>query len=112
MHGECEQKAVSRRMEQRAYRAMHNMDEQDVRESAAASVSSALGSGGPRVVVVDDGMSHPLLDSMADKLLDCLPRLPRWLALSHGAASSGGIQMTMSPSSRGVQAPRKTLLHP
>lgn len=97
-------KAVARRMEQRSYRTMHNMDEEDLRDSGAQGASN-----GDCSRSADDGMSHPLLDAMADKMLDCLPRLPRWLALPH---ASGSVQMTSSPSSRGnLQAPRKTL-HP
>jgi len=94
---------VARRMEQRYYRTMHNLDEEDMGSGGAGGGRSAgnFGSGSPQM---DDGMSHPLLDEVADKLLDCLPRMPRWLQLASTNAP-GGIQMTAT--SRGLQAPRK-----
>jgi hypothetical protein len=104
-----EQKAVMRRVEQRSYRAM--ADEEDARESPASAASGGRGHPSSPAGQWEDGMSHPWLDTMADKLLDCLPRLPRWLPLPAAASGlPGSIQMTTSPSRGGLQAPRKT--HP
>jgi hypothetical protein len=97
------QKAMTRRMEQRCYRTMHNMDEED----AGAGLRS-VGGFSSASQQSDDGMSHPLLDELADKLIDCLPRMPRWFPLASNTAPAA-IQMTTT--SRGLlQAPRKSPL--
>ena len=95
-----------RRVEHRSYRTM--MEEKDARESLAPAASGGCGQSSSPVGQWEDGMSHPFLDNMADKLLDCLPRLPRWLPLPPNIP--GNIQMTATSSRGGLQAPRKT--HP
>jgi hypothetical protein len=86
------QKAVMRRVEHRSYRTM--MEEKDARESLAPAASGGCGQSSSPVGQWEDGMSHPFLDNMADKLLDCLPRLPRWLPFPPNIP--GNIQMTAS----------------
>lgn len=85
---------------------MHNMDEEDAGPGGAGGLRS-VGGFSSTVQQSDDGLSHPLLDELADKLIDCLPRMPRWFPLASNTAPAG-VQMTST--SRGLQAPRKSPL--
>jgi hypothetical protein len=107
-------------MEQRYYRTMHNIDEEEARADKQAAALSPLSSvdrkggahaggerGGGGHLCHDDSMSHPLLDDLADRLLQCLPCLVRWLPLPVAATADmlSSIQMASVPSRS--QAPRK-----
>ena len=92
-------------MEQRYYWTMHNTDEEE-REARADTPAAGLSPlSGDRKG--DDSMSHPMLDDLADRLLQCLPCLVRWLPLPVAATADmlSSIQMASVPARS--QAPRK-----
>ena len=110
-----EQKAVARRVQQRCYRAMLEEEESwPVREggtgasvvrevgTGASAGRSAVASGGSmqqQQQQWEDGhpLAHPLLDKLADHLLDLLPRLPRWLPLPPAPPNTPASMQMSSP---------------
>lgn len=108
-------------MEHRSYRCMDEEDSEAREAGAGATAGSgrnrdSYGSSNKLQQSDDafDNMSHPLLDHMADKILDCLPRLSRtWLPVPlPNTAVPSGIQMTSPTNPHRLQAPRKSSLHP